>query len=116
MSNDKASQRYYDKYKRNKEAKAFYNSKAWKDKRAAIRRRDNYRCIPCWNNGTYSKGTIVHHKVELLDDWSLALEDSNLETVCHDCHEVEHPNRLMSKEQKEKEIKKKKRKINIYKA
>lgn len=106
----KLYQSKYDKYSRNKEAKTFYNSTAWKKLRPEILRRDNHTCQVCWANGKYTLGNIVHHKVELMDDPTLGLVESNLETVCHDCHEAKHPNRFKKKEQKNK------RKIKIYKA
>jgi len=106
----KAQQSYYDKYNRNKEAKAFYNSKAWRELRPEILRRDNHTCQACWAKGKYTMGNIVHHKIELMDDPTLGLVEDNLETVCHDCHEEKHPNRF------KKDKPKKKRSLKVYKA
>lgn len=34
---------------------------------------------------------MVHHKIEVEDDPSLALVDSNLVSLCKQCHEKMHP-------------------------
>lgn len=104
-------QSYYDKYKRNADAKRFYDSKAWKQVRQAALQRDNYTCQVCWSKGKYTAGNTVHHIIELLDDWSLALVLENLQTVCDSCHAEKHPEKLL-KNKKEK----KKKSFKVYKA
>lgn len=77
---DKAeSDKDYDKNRRNKEAKAFYNSTAWKRKRQQILVRDKGIDVYVYmTEGRIVKAEHVHHIVELDEDSSLALVDSNL--------------------------------------
>ncbi len=78
----------------------FYTSRTWRKKRKDIIIRDNNECQICKREGRVTAGTkeeplIVHHIKELKDRSDLALTDSNLLTVCNDCHEtVCHPKRL----------------------
>lgn len=75
-------------------AEKFYHSKAWKDCREAFiterRMIDGGLCQRC--HGT--PGYIVHHKIHLnehnITDPDIALSFSNLEFVCHKCHNDEH--------------------------
>lgn len=88
-----------------KQAHAFYDSAAWKQKRAAILRRDCFECIECRrrieaaaHDGVQLHGrdcwihraVTVHHIKHLLDFPELALDDSNLESVCMSCHNRLH--------------------------
>lgn len=68
------------------ESHSFYTSKKWKVKRLQILKRDKYLCKLCSRFGVQSEGSHVHHVVELNDDESLALVDSNLITLCNSCH------------------------------
>lgn len=76
-------------------AKAFYNSKAWKQEREYILKRDRYLCQCA---GCHALATEVHHKKELTEDNvhnpMIALNPSNLMSVCSECHKritkVEH--------------------------
>lgn len=78
----------------------FYTSWTWRVKRKEILERDNKECQLCKREGNITVGTkdkslVVHHIKELKDRPDLALTDSNLLTVCRDCHEnICHPNRL----------------------
>ena len=80
----------------------FYKSKEWKYKRQKILRRDNYECQDCKRKGRYSRATTVHHIKHLEQFPELALVDENLESLCSICHNIEHPEKLMSKEVKKK--------------
>jgi 5-methylcytosine-specific restriction endonuclease McrA len=70
-------------------AKVFYQSKAWKETRGYIYRRDMGLCVRCG-----SPGEIVHHKQHLtpnnIDIPHIALGEDNLETLCRECHAIEH--------------------------
>ena len=84
--------------------KSFYNSTEWKIKSEQIKARDNYRCQRClglWQGKgePVDKKELkteedvkleVHHIVELKDDPSKCLDDDNLITLCHHCHDVQH--------------------------
>jgi 5-methylcytosine-specific restriction enzyme A len=106
-------QQYYDKYKRNKEAKKFYNSAAWRKCREYVLKRDNYLCQRCLRKGILRAADVVHHKEHLEDNPEKALNPENLESLCHACHNEEHPEKGKKQKQKENE---KTRKIRVIKA
>lgn len=66
-------------------SRKFYNSKAWKFKRAEILHRDLYTCADC-----ACRATEVHHIIELtpdnINDITITLGNNNLISLCHDCH------------------------------
>lgn len=74
-------------------AKEFYQSKAWRETRAYIFKRDFGLCVRCGK-----PGEIVHHKRYLtpdnIDDPSVSLNEDNLETLCRECHALEHEGEL----------------------
>lgn len=70
---------------------SFYQSNAWKAKRKAILRRDNYLCKKCLRYGRRTEASTVHHIKHLEDYPELAFVDSNLISLCNACHNKEHP-------------------------
>ena len=70
-------------------AKEFYTSKAWRETRDYIFKRDFGLCTRCG-----APGEIVHHKKYLTKRNiympSVALAEDNLELLCRVCHGVEH--------------------------
>nr|DAX89298.1 MAG TPA: NinG recombination protein [Caudoviricetes sp.] len=72
----------------------FYQSKEWRDKRDEILKRDNFECQKCKGKGRYSKAITVHHIKHYKKYPSLALTDSNLISLCNQCHNEEHPEKL----------------------
>jgi 5-methylcytosine-specific restriction protein A len=40
--------------------------------------------------GILTPAEVVHHLVEVKEQWNLRLVLSNLESVCHGCHNREH--------------------------
>ena len=70
--------------------KAVYKSGRWEKKREQILQRDHYACQECRRHGRYRRANTVHHIRHLKDAPELALEDSNLESLCRDCHEAIH--------------------------
>jgi len=70
---------------------AFYLSSKWKRKRKAILKRDGYLCQICKRYGRRTDAQTVHH-IKHLDEYpELALENSNLISVCNACHNKLHP-------------------------
>ncbi|MGN1111800.1 MAG: HNH endonuclease [Acutalibacteraceae bacterium] len=70
-------------------ARKFYLSKAWRATREYILKRDMGLCVRCGN-----PGEIVHHKIHLtpqnIDNPNITLAADNLETLCRECHAIEH--------------------------
>lgn len=68
----------------------FLDSPQWLLKRAAILKRDNYRCCNCGCQG--SKGNPLEVDHECYPPWGSPVEayihqpDDQLKTLCHDCH------------------------------
>ena len=66
-------------------ARQFYNSKAWRETRKQILRRDLYTCAYC-----YDRAEEVHHIIELtpgnINDTNITLNPDNLLSLCHNCH------------------------------
>lgn len=90
MQHERRSNRLYDKYKRTPEARKFYKGKAWRATRKVRLIKDNYLCQPCFRDKTITKANAVHHKKELVDYPELALDISNLESICNSCHNKHH--------------------------
>ena len=70
-------------------AKAFYNSAAWQQTRAAYIASQHGLCERCRR-----AGLIVHHRKPLrpqdMDNPDRTLSFANLELLCHRCHDLEH--------------------------
>lgn len=72
----------------NKKSK-FRSSSEWKKKRKEIMRRDNFSCKLCGKK----EGLQCHHVHSLDTNWELRLENSNIITVCSECHSDIHNNK-----------------------
>ena len=68
-------------------AQGFYHSAAWRRVRRMALQRDHFLCQDCLKHGRFKKATEVHHVLELEEHPELALELSNLRSLCWDCHE-----------------------------
>lgn len=66
----------------------FYHTRAWRRVRQLALHRDHYLCQACLKNNRITPATEVHHvkPLELYPD--LALELSNLTSLCWQCHEA----------------------------
>lgn len=76
----------------------FYSWPEWRALRLEVLRLDRYECQHCKAAGRYRKGYIVHHVKHLRQRPDLALSvfdpdtgQRQLETLCKQCHEQEHP-------------------------
>ena len=71
----------------------FYSSRVWRETREVIFRRDHGLCVRCG-----APGSIVHHKIYItprnINIQHIALGEDNLETLCRDCHAMEHEGEL----------------------
>ena len=65
----------------------FYRSKLWRNARQHALARDHYTCQRCGG-----RAGEVHHIIELtpnnINDDHIALSLDNLESLCHDCHNL----------------------------
>ncbi len=82
--------RDYDDKRRDDKHRKFYKSQQWKIVRDYILRRDNYLCQNCLKEDRVTTATTVHHIVEIKRDYTKALDENNLITLCHDCHNKTH--------------------------
>ena len=82
-------QQYYDKVKRNKANKAFYNSAAW-IKMRQIKLNQDPLCELHRERGELVRSTQVHHKIEITVDPSLRLDMDNMQSLCDSCHSRHH--------------------------
>ena len=81
-------------------ADSFYHWKDWENLRLEVLRLDNYECQLCKAKGRYRRAIIVHHVKHLKDRPDLALSiydngERQLISVCKQCHEEEHPERMI---------------------
>lgn len=88
------------------EKERFYASGAWKRARLKALRRDRWKCQDCLRrirekqkrDSAYSEkipdAQMVHHIKELETHPALALTLSNLVSLCNDCHNKRHPEKL----------------------
>lgn len=78
---------FVEEYMAQEWSKPFYNSAAWKYQRAAVLKRDRYRCT---ESGCYRTAEEVHHIIELteqnINDTKISLNMKNLRSLCGDCH------------------------------
>lgn len=79
-------QSYYNQYKRDKKANAFYQSKAWEHTAAESKARAYYTCAVCEH--TYDKPgyLITDHITPLRVDKRRRLDRENLWVLCKACH------------------------------
>ena len=91
----------YDKYSRNQDAKAFYNSKEWLRMRQYILDKyDNIDVYAYIRYGQIEKADTVHHIWELSEDKSQALSEKNLIPVSSATHNLIHSEYAKSEENK----------------
>lgn len=74
--------------------KRFYNSSDWKITRIQALNRDNNECQRCKAEGKFSRAESVHHIKHLKARPDLALELTNLVSLCNECHNLEHPEKI----------------------
>lgn len=71
------------------EAQRTRSSSAWTRKAVRIKERDRYLCLACLARGIYTwRDLETHHIVPIAADETLAFDDSNLITLCRDCHKL----------------------------
>lgn len=86
-----ARHKEYDRLKRDQKARAFYHSKSW------VRLRDHIMMMAggidlyeLHENKRIAEATVVHHIIELEEDWSRRLDPANLIPLSHKSHAKIH--------------------------
>lgn len=82
----KERNRLYDRYSRNQQATAFYNSAEWKALRLKVKNNHNGLCCECLKQKILKPGYIADHIIPIGIDWSLRLVESNIQFLCVECH------------------------------
>lgn len=76
-------------------AKQFYSSKAWQSCRNEYVKSVHHLCENCLRQGIYRPGEIVHHMIHIdpinINKPEITLNFDNLEYLCRECHDKEHP-------------------------
>lgn len=75
---------------RNKEIDSFYRTKEWRRLRLVALSRDKHLCQWCKKKGILKQADVVHHVIEITEDWSQRLALDNLVSLCHLCHNRHH--------------------------
>ena len=71
------------------EEQKFRSTAQWQRKRWQVLQRDGFCCRLCLHNHKMeTRGLQVHHIVKMRDNPSLRLEDTNLITLCPECHSI----------------------------
>ncbi|ANZ98177.1 hypothetical protein BFC20_10920 [Brochothrix thermosphacta] len=73
----------------NKQYTKFYQSSEWKQARMT-KLVNQPLCEECLKNKNVKQGQIVHHIIELKEDWEQRVNQNNLETICRECHNKHH--------------------------
>lgn len=63
----------------------FYKSKSWKNL-SYLYRLNNPCCEKCLKAGMIRKADVVDHIIEIRDDYDRRLDETNLMSLCHSCH------------------------------
>lgn len=82
--------------------RALYNSDRWRKLSKQVKLRDDHMCQECLRNGRYTPADVTDHIIEVRDDWERRWDISNMEALCHECH-----NRKTLEEAKRREGKRK---------
>lgn len=103
----KESNKVYNSHNRNKDIDAFYKDPEWINTREYILIKYHYRDL--WdyfiNNDDTKVANTVHHIVEVKDDYSLILDESNLFPVRPKSHMKIHKLYRIDKEGTQKKLK-----------
>ena len=91
--------------------RGWYGKGSWKRARLQALNRDHWLCQECLRQGRVRTAREVHHLQPLEEHPELGLELSNLESLCHECHEATKTR--PARERKPKTIKKGVRIIKI---
>ena len=84
LEHKKQQMAQYNRYERDKDAQAFYNSAEWRGARER-HRREHPLCEECLRNGMIRPATLVDHIIPIRQGGA-RLDDRNLQSLCDTCH------------------------------
>jgi len=87
-----------------------YKTSRWQKLRRYVISRDYGMCQECKRRGIMTRGNIVHHIIEAREDITKFWDSNNLETICVECHNREHPERSGG----QKKVKTKRKVVKFY--
>lgn len=85
----KEKSKQYESGRKGTKERDFYNSAQWQRIRDLKRKRDPL-CEVCLREGRVVIADLVHHNIEVKQDWSRRFDMGVLESVCTACHEKIH--------------------------
>ena len=94
--NDKIVEDKKQSYKRYKarrddlKEQRFYCTKEWNMAREIVKARDYGSCRICQSQGNIINFDVVHHIIELKEDWNKRTNKNNLICLCDKCHSKVH--------------------------
>lgn len=80
----------YKRYRQDHKEQQFYNSMLWKKTRKERLTIDNGLCQTCLEDDRLTLADMVHHEIEVKDDWDKRLDIDNLISLCNACHNKVH--------------------------
>ncbi len=85
----KARHKEYDRYSRDRKSKQFYDSKEWRQSRAAAMEADEGVDVYLFmTEGRLVAADTVHHIIPLQDDWQKRMDIRNLMSLNSDTHSM----------------------------
>lgn len=96
----------YDRYSRDRNAKAFYGSRLWEKTREEVLELDGGIDVYLFmTEGIIAAADTVHHIVPLRDDWARRADKENLMSLSHDTHSMIEQKYKENKDQIMEELK-----------
>lgn len=79
----------YDKYRRDRRSKQYYNSREWEVVREHVLQLDEGIDVYVYmTQGIVIRADTVHHIVQLKENWNLRSNEDNLISLNHDTHSM----------------------------
>ena len=100
---DKQKQKYrqYKYDRKDKKEQVFYSSSEWIKIRNYVKSKQLNCCLFCWfKDNIYNDCDLVHHIIELKEDYSLRLDDDNLILLTDSNHQKIH--NIMNRSEEDK--------------
>lgn len=82
----KQRQKFYNRYKRDKEANKFYHTKQWANLSQVVKKQAYFTCECCGHTYDKPRHLITDHIVPRRIDKRKRLDRDNLWAICSECH------------------------------